>query len=183
MPEICQPCTEELNDNYTIRTGDLYLCGADGITRSLGNVQSLDFIYAPNSVEHRSGKDGSVDAIIPLSEDFSIAAVLDELTPQNLSYLLGQDMVSSVDGCTIPLDAAQCAREFAAQFVHTFPCSTRTLTINIWRAIISPSEETTISFSEEILSFPIRIRAKACSSIHPGEKFGNLVFNEVCPVS
>lgn len=182
MPEICAPCTEELNDNYSLRTGDLYLCGADGITRSLGNVQLLEFIFTPNAIEHRSGKSGSIDAIIPLSEDFGITATLDELTPHNLAYLLGQDLVSSVEGCEIPLHSIQCAREFSAQFVHQFPCATRTLTIDIWRAIIAPVEST-ISFGEEIINFPIQIRAKSCESIHPDNKYGRIVFNEACPTS
>lgn len=182
MPEICQPCTEEINDNYSLRTGDLYLCGADGITRSLGNVQLLEFTYTPNAIEHRSGKTGAVDAVIPLTEDFGLVATIDELTPHNLAYLLGQDLVSSVDGCEIPLARSQCAREFAAQFVHTFPCATRTLTIDIWRAIISPIE-TTISFGEEIIAFPITIKAKSCASIHPSNEFGRIVFNEECPAS
>lgn len=182
MPEICQPCTEEINDNYTLRTGDMYLCGADGITRSLGNVSLLEFTFTPNSIEHRSGKDGSIDAVIPLSEDFGLVITVDEITPHNLAYLLGQDLVSSVEGCEIPLHSIQCAREFAAQFVHQFPCATRTLTINIWRAIIAPVE-TTISFGEEIVSFPITVKAKSCASLHPEAKYGNLVFNEVCPVS
>ena len=182
MPEICAPCTELPNDNYTLRTGDLYYCGDDGITRSVGNVRLLDFTFTPNSIEHRSGKTGSVDAVIPLSEDFGMVVTIDEITARNLALLLGQDVISSVGSCTIPLHTIQCVREYSVQFVHNFPCSDRSLTIDIWRAIITPVE-TTVSFGEEIVNFPITVRAKDCSSIHPTAKYGQIVFNETCPAS
>lgn len=181
-PDVCAPCTEELNDNYTLGTGDLYLCGADGITRSVGNVRLLDLVYTPNSVEHRRGKDGSFDAEIPLSEDFALVVTLDELTPQNLAWLFGQDLIHHTDGCEVPLSRVQCLREFAAQFIHTFRCATKTLQIDIWRASIRPLE-TTISFGEEIVNWPMTIRAKSCVSIHPSNPYGRLLFNETCPVS
>lgn len=184
MPEICAECTEEVNDNYTLRTGDVYICGPDGVTRSLGNVQLLEFTFTPNSIEHRSGKDGSIDAIIPLTEDFGMTATVDEMTPQNLAYLLGQDLIESVDGCTIPLAAVQCTREYSFQFVHTIACSNpaRTITFNFWRAVIAPVE-VTVSFGEEIVNFPIQVRAKKCSSLHPDSPYGEILFNQACPTS
>jgi hypothetical protein len=183
MAAVCEPCTETVNDNYTLRTGVLTYCGEDGITRSVGNVQALDLTYTPNSIEHRAGATGSIDAVIPLSEDFGLVVTVDEMTPNNWGLLFGQDAISSVGECTIPLDRNQCAREFAIEFIHTFPCSDKTITIRLWRAIIAPVE-TTISFGgEEIISFPITIRAKDCASLHPGSRYGEIVFSEECPAS
>lgn len=179
MPDVCSSCTEEVNTNYTLHTGDAYICGPDGATRDLGNVQVGRFGFNPNVIEHRRGKDGSLDAIVPVSEDFQMELVLEELTPANVSFLLGQDMVNTANGCEIALDTPECGRDYAFQFVHTFPCEAKTLQIDFWRALIlSPF---TMEFGESLLNYPLIVRALKCDSIHPSQPYGRMVFNVACP--
>lgn len=180
-PAICAPCTEDFTDNYVIRTGDLYVCGPDGITRSLGNIKVIDFVNTPNNVEHRSGKTGAVDAVLPLAEDFSLVATIDEITPQNLAYILGQDLAQTADGCVIPLTKRNCGRIYSAQFVHSFACADKTITIDIWRALIT--SEVKLTFGETPAEVPITIRALSCASEHPDSEYGQITFSEACPLT
>jgi hypothetical protein len=181
IPPICEDCTEAVNDNYVVRTGDLYVCGPDLVTRSLGNIKLLSFINTNNNIEHRSGKTGAIDAVIPLSEEFSLGVTIDEITAQNMAYLLGQDLVSTVDGCMIPFVRRQCAREYNVEFVHTRPCNVHTITIRFWRALII--SDVNLPFGETIAEVQATIRALDCTSLHPASPYGEMVFSEACPAS
>lgn len=174
---LCQPC-EAVNPYYTVNTGSLYLCGPDGVTRAIGNVKMLDFTFTPEVFEHVRGDDGSLDALIPISEDFRLVVTSDELTPQNLGYLLGQDVVQTVEGCEVAIDRPDYNRRFAAQFVHAFPCSDLVLQIDFWASLIVGNA--TMQFGESPLAFPITIRATKCRSIHPTQPYGRLLFSQAC---
>lgn len=186
MTVECQPCVEAVNQNYTLGTGEMTVClESDGIIRNLGNVSELTLTSTPETLEHFRGSDGALDAIIPLRKDFTLSATLDELTPTNFALFLGGTLVNTVNGCKIPLTGftGTCSVSTAAmQFIHTMRCSGRTVTINIWRAFFG-SEETSITFGEEIANLPLAIRALSCASLHPDEPFGNVEFEESCVTS
>lgn len=180
-PEICLDCDEVVPPDYVINTGDLYICGPDAITRDLGNVQVLDFSFRPNTVEHRKGKDGSLDAIMPLSEDFMLVATVDQIAPALMAYLLGVDMVNVAEGCEIPFKSLECDRKYAVQFVHAFRCADRTLTIDMWAALII--SEFTMQFGQTIANVPMNIRATKCESVYPDKPYGRMLFSQTCPAS
>lgn len=186
MTVECQPCTESVNQNYTLGTGELTVClEADGIIRNLGNVSEVGFTATPEFVEHFRGSDGALDAIIPLRKDFTMNVTLDELTPINFALFLGGTLVNTAGGCKIPLTGftGQCAvSQAAVQFVHTKRCSGETITINIWRAFLG-AEESSLTFGEDIASLPISVRALPCDSLHPTEPYGNIEFTEECLAS
>lgn len=186
MTVECQSCAESLNQNYTLGTGELTVClNSDGIIRNLGNVSEVGLSASPEFVEHFRGRDGALDAIIPLRKDFTLSATLDELTPINFALFLGGTLVSTVGGCKIPLTGftGECSvSQAAVQFVHTMRCSGRTITINIWRAFLGATEAE-MTFGEEIVSLPINIRALPCDDLHPTEPYGNIEFEEECVTS
>jgi hypothetical protein len=169
------------NDAYTLHTGDLYICGPDGTTTSVGNVQVLAFNFRPNVVEHRKGKTGGLDALLPLTEDFELVVTVDEMNPFNWATALGVDVIETQGGCIVPFKRTECNRVYGIQFVHTFPCGDRTLTIDIWRALIVA--EVSVEFGETPASFQLTIRATECESSHPDAPYGQMTFNVACPTS
>lgn len=183
-PAICSDCTETIPDDYLINTGDAWWCDAsDGVTHDLGNVKLLNFQYTPNVIEHRRGKDGAVDALIPVSEDFLLTVTVDRFNPRNVALMFGQDLVSSVSGCEVPLKKRSCGREGSFQFIHDVRCSggTKTVQIDIWRAAILA--QATFSFGETLVEFPLAVRALPCDSTHPDNPYGRILFTGACPAS
>lgn len=187
MTVECQECTESVNSNYTLHTGRVTVClDSDGVIRDLGNVVSIAFGFVPEFVEHFRGSDGGLDAKIPLRKNYTLNMVVDELTPANFAIFVGESMsVNLPSGCKIPLRGAtgQCTGSTGAfQFEHQFACGDKTLTINIWRALLSATEGT-LEFGEDILSIPISVEALPCDSTHPDEPYGNVIFSQECESS
>ncbi len=187
MAAECQPCTEVANDNYTLHTGRVTVClQSDGIVRDLGNISELTFRFTPEFLEHFRGEDGQLDALIPLRRGFTIEGVLDELTPSNMSILLGEAQVPNTpSGCIIPLrgPSGDCASAIASvEFVHTMSCLTKTVTFRLWRAAIGAEAEIVFG-GDDFLNFPVSFRALDCSSVHPTSPFGEIEFSEACVLS
>jgi len=182
----CQACTEAINQNYTLRTGRVTVClESDNVERDLGDVQGLEFSNAPEFLEHFRGFDGALDAVIPLRREFTLNMTLHEITAANMALLVGGTLVNTPSGCRIPLTGftGDCAPSTGTmEFVHTFACGAKTLTIVFWRAIFAAAEST-MTFGESFLELPVNVRALPCDSLHPTEPFGYIEFSEECDLS
>jgi hypothetical protein len=181
MP-LCETCAEEVQDNYTINTGDLYICGQEMVERSMGNVVEFTFRNVPEFIEHKRGKDGQLDAVIPVAEMFSFEISLDEITPLLFAVGLSQDWLSVPAGCSIPFQKRLCTKVWNVKFEHNFPCGSKSLDLWMWRAAVY--SEFTIGFTTgggSAVSVPITFTALPCESLHPGAPFGEAVFNVACP--
>lgn len=186
MAAECQPCVEAANANYTLRTGTLTVClESDGVVRDLGNVSELAFRFEPEFLEHFNGATGELDAKIPIRSRFYIDVTLEEITPANLAVLLGQTQTPNTpSGCIIPIRGPQgCASQTASiEFVHTFACGDKTLTIRLWRAVIGAASTMTFG-GDEFVNIPLTFEALSCESIHPDSPLGELEFSENCVLS
>lgn len=188
MAAECQECTEAVNTNYTLHTGILTVCleSNPGVILDLGNIKGLDFVNSPEFLDHFRGSDGSLDAVIPLRRNYSITGTLEELTPDNFALFVGGTAVANLpSGCRVPLAgvSGDCSPATGSvSFFHTFACGQKTMEVIFWRAVIG-SSESTMSFGEDILEFPVTVRALPCDSQHPDAPFGEVIFSEECPVS
>lgn len=174
-------CTETTNDNYTLGTFDLFLQPEGGAEFLVGNISAGSFDFEPTIVEHRRGKDNSLDFIVASGKDYTISFTGDEITAKNLAALLNETAVT-VDGeCKVPLIGERCTVEYGARLVHEFPCQDKTLEITFWRAIILAPFS--LEFGTEFASFTGTVRALSCESAHPAEPFGKIEISEPCPTS
>ena len=176
-------CTETTNPNYTIGTFALRVRESGAAQDfSVGNITTGSFQFTPNILEHRRGVDNELDALFRIGSDYIINATADEITARNMAMVLNESYVTVGGGCEIPLQGERCVRTYGVELVHDFPCEAKTLTIFFWRAQILA--DTPFNFDTGAnASFPIVIRALACDTAHPTQRFGKLVFNEPCPVS
>jgi hypothetical protein len=175
-------CTETANPNYTIGSFELFATPAGGVEFSLGNIDSGDFTFTPNVLEHRKGTTNSLDAIFAIGKDYTINITADEVTARNLGFFLNEDPVTVAEGCLVPLTGSRCTITYGVRLFHEFPCEDKTFEIFIPRA--SVLGEFTLSFSREgFASFTGVIRALDCSSHHPTRPFGWIVISEPCPTS
>ncbi len=182
MPNDPALCTESANPNYTIATFALYVTPSGEAEFNVGNIQTGGFQHTPNVFEHRRGIDNSLDMILRIGVDYMINFTADEITTANLAMMLNETPVPTAGGCRIPLTGDRCVTEYGARLVHVFPCATKTLTIDIWRAVILG--DFTLTFDPaDVASFPGVIRALYCGSIHPSEPYGRIEIDEACPWS
>lgn len=176
-------CTEEASPNYTIGTFDLYVQPSGATSETLvGNIQTGGFQFTPTIVEHRRGKDNSLDALFKIGSDYIINGTLDELNPFNLAMILNEDYVTVGGGCRINLTGGRCVKTYYARLEHTFPCKTKALSVVFWRAQILA--DTTVTFDPATPSnFPVVVKSLSCESQHPTNPFGYLFISEACPLS
>lgn len=181
----CQPCTEIANENYSLHSGRVTVCRqGEAAAIDLGNIKEMTFRYAPEFLEHFRGEDGQLDAKIPIRKRFFLNGILEELTPRNVALLLGEDQVPNTPtGCLVPLRPfASCNTSVAAvEFVHTFPCGDKFVTIRLWRAAITTEAE--LTFGADLLEIPISFEALSCESLHPDSSYGEIEFSENCVLS
>lgn len=188
MTVECQACTEAVNQNYTLNTGILTVCpeGGGGDVLNLGNVKGLSFRHTPEFIDHFRGRDGALDAVIPLRKNFGMDMVLEELTPANFALMVGGTQIANTpSGCLIPFTgiSGDCSLSTGSvEFFHQFACGAKTLTITFWRAVIA-SAESVLTFGPEILEIPITVRALPCDSQYPDKPFGQAVFSDECATS
>lgn len=182
----CHVCTETANENYTLHTGRLFACRqGESAARDLGNIAELTFRFAPEFLEHFAGDTGQLDAKIPIRKRFYLDGTLEELTPANMALLIGESQVPNTpSGCIIPLRRFQsCDAAIAAvEFVHTFPCGDKTVTIRFWRAAITTEAELTFG-ADSLVQIPLSFEALDCSSLHPDSPYGEIEFSEACALS
>lgn len=176
-------CTEEVNPNYTIGTFDLYVLPEGGVTETLiGNITTGGFQFTPTIVEHRRGKDNSLDALFRIGSDYIINFTADEITIANLAIMLNEDTVSVAGGCQIPFTGGRCLPSYYVRLEHDFPCQDKSLNVVFWRAQIL--NDFTLGFDPGTpSSFPGVIRSLSCESIHAANPFGYLFISEDCPPS
>jgi len=178
-----QQCSEVLDPNQTIGTFALSVRQAGAASAfDVGNITTGGFQVTPQIVESRSGVDGSLLTLFRTGTDYTINFTANTITAQNIAMFLNEDFDSVAGGCEVPLTGSRCVTEYGVLLSHDFPCASKTLNIEFWRAAILI--DTTLAFDPGTpTNFPGVFRALSCASAHPTRPFGRVFLSEPCPVS
>jgi hypothetical protein len=167
-------CSQELDPTLLANTFRLYLQKAGGVEFEVGNIESGDFVFTPELLEHRDGLTNSLDQILGVGFDYTINFTTDSITSLNLSTLLNEDVVNTVEGCKTPLTGNPCVRYYGVRLLKPSPCLTTIYEITFWRAQILA--EFTWNFARgEFSTIQGTIRAIKCEAAHPSEPYGQIV--------